>query len=152
MKTSFILSISFTAILSIIIKYLEKYYFNDVQFIGFMGALLMGDAIAQLLMQINQRHVDLVSILMDKAKKSVGFFILLSLSHVLVNYEVNGIKSEIFSWIDSAIYGGVVTIEAIYIIKWLQIVFDWAILKQLMKFFKGFDSITGTPIKETINQ
>ena len=72
-------------------------------------------------------------------KKMLMYMILLILSHVLVNFKIEGKQTSIFMWFDDLVYSAILLREAISILENIAIIYPNAVSKKILEKLKDYE-------------
>lgn len=126
-----------------VVAFVEKYLFNDWQFLSFLVIIVALDTALSLIK--HWRANSLSSTGFAKLfTKMIVYMSLLILTHLMTHYTVQGQPQTWLSWIDYGMYGSIMVREAISILENLafispDLVPKW-IIKRLYKIAKDQDN------------
>lgn len=130
-------------------QFINKYIFNDWEFLKFLFVICSVDTLLGFVKAIKNREVSSKGFGMI-FKKIIVYSSALIVTHVLVNFTINNKAQVLFSWIDSMIFSAIVVREAISIFENIAAIDDTFIPNSILKYLKQFDSKTGKFKKEEI--
>lgn len=125
-----------------VLGFIDKYVFNDWEFIKFLLVICSVDTVlgfvkAAKLRVLSSRGFSMVF------KKLIVYSCALIVTHVLVHFTVANKAYAVFAWFDYVIFSGIMVRETISIFENIAIIDPTAFPKQILKYLKDFDSITG---------
>lgn len=127
-----------TLIMSTSIFFIEKYLFDDWQFIMFLMILVALDTITGIWAAFLKNKIS--SKTFGKViTKLIVYGIALIVSHSLINYQISESKNELFGWIDSLVYAAIMVREAISVFENLGKISPGLIPSWILKKLKDFD-------------
>lgn len=135
-----------------IIEHIEKYLYNDWDFIKFLIPLIIMDTIFGVLK--NWKYGTLSSDAWGKVVwKFISYTSLLILAHILTHFTVDGNVVVVFTWLDEAVYSALMVKEGISIVENLGAISPTLLPKWLLIRLKQFDETgkflnTETPVNE----
>lgn len=124
--------------LSPVVALIEKYLFDDWQFLFFFMVLVGVDTVTGFLKYFLLNRVN-SSAWGKFGKKVVGYGSFLIVIHVLTNYTDNAAAKFAFAWIEQAGYAALVVRESISIIENVGVIFPGLLPAWILKRLKGFD-------------
>lgn len=132
------------------IYYLEKYVFNDWEFIARLIIIIIIDTALGLRVAWKYKKVSSEGF-GQVLPKIFMYGALLVLTHNVRNFQVRGHDNELFTWFDYAMYAGIVGKEALSIIEKCALLYPKRIPKFLLEKLRYFDDHgklpPGTPNK-----
>lgn len=126
------------AVLTPVIQFLEYFVFNDWEFLGFMVILIVIDTILGFWRGLKDKCISSKGFGMIFRKLFV-YMSLLILSHVLVNFTIEGEQSIIFLWFDDLVYSAILLRESISILENVAIIYPNTISIKILEKLKDFD-------------
>lgn len=112
-------STAFALFFAIFRELFAKYVFNDWDFVGFLFVLVLGDTVFGIIRSIKQNGFRSLSF--SEAEKLLIkvflYFGVLVLSHVMGSFTVHGKVNTMYTWIDSVLYGYIITKESFSLAK-----------------------------------
>ena len=136
MKALIILSISLA--LSPIIGFIEKYYYDDWEFLKFLIILIVGDTILGFLKHMKTKTLS------SKAwgqiiYKLISYMSLLIVAHIFVSFSINGSPVNIFDWFEKLVLTSLIVKEGISIIENIGALNQNIVPKWILTKLKEFD-------------
>jgi len=135
---NFLAFLILSAIFSPLLNFFECYVFDDWQFMQFMIILIVLDSILGIWRAIKRKEVSSKGFGMI-FKKLFIYMSLLILSHVLVNFKIEGKPSLIFMWFDDLVYSAILLRESISILENVAIIYPNAVSKLVLEKLKEFE-------------
>jgi len=120
------------------LEFFHIYVFSDWQFITFMTILIVIDSCLGFWRALNEKKVSSKGFGMI-FKKMLMYMILLILSHVLVNFKIEGKQTSIFMWFDDLVYSAILLREAISILENIAIIYPNAVSKKILEKLKDYE-------------
>lgn len=102
--------------LSPFVLYFEKYVFNDWQFVISLSTLVAIDTILGI-WNAHKRNEISSRDFSQLLTKAIIYMLLLAASHQASSYKIDGVSNTILSWVDGALYAGIVVRELISILE-----------------------------------
>ena len=127
-----------SAIFTPLIRFFECYIFDDWQFLMFMLILIIVDSILGFWRALKINSVSSKGFGMI-FKKLFIYMALLILSHVLVNFKIEGKPSLIFMWFDDLVYSAILLRESISILENVANIYPNAVSKLILEKLKDFE-------------
>lgn len=101
-----------TALAAPAVHHINKYLFNDWQFIKWLLILMFLDLVTGLWRARQEDRMITSKGFRDSITKMIQYGIFLIVIHVLMNFEISGEPSGLFQWMDDAAYTFLMVIEA----------------------------------------
>lgn len=130
-----------------IIQFINKYVFDDWEFVKFLVVLCMVDTAMGFVKAIKTKKVSSRGFSMVFYKIIVYASALVS-THVLVHFSIEHKVNAVFGWFDSVVFSAIVVREAISIFENISIILPGAFPTTILKYLSQFDSITGRAKEE----
>ena len=121
-----------------LVNFLECYVFNDWDFMRFMIILIVIDSILGFWRALKANSISSKGFGMI-FKKLFVYMSLLILSHVLVNFTIEGEQSLIFLWFDDLVYSAILLRESISILENIAIIYPNVISDKILEKLKDFE-------------
>lgn len=126
-----------------VMKFVEKYVFNDWQFLVFLVVVVGVDTV--LGFWKNWRYHTLSSAGFSKLfTKILIYGSVLVLTHVLTRFTIGGEANTIFSWFDTVMYSAIMVREAISIVEKVGAISPGILPRWILKRLQAFDN-SGNP-------
>lgn len=134
-KPHLIVATSFLGLLKIMV---EKYLFNDWQFLSALFVLVMLDTVLGIWKNLKTKSLS--------SRGFAGFFEKIGLyasflivTHILVNFKINDKSIGVFEWIDNVFYSAIMVREAISILENIGAIKPDLIPKWILVYLRKFD-------------
>lgn len=116
MKMKYFIWLICGLILSPVVEFVEKYIFDDWVFVTFLGILILMDTFFGIYLGLKNRNIShkKFSKLMEKL---LVYGSLLIITHIILNYSMDGSQNVFFQWVDNIMYAGIVCNESISILE-----------------------------------
>ena len=125
-----------------IVKFVEKYVYNDWEFLKFLFVICIVDTALGFFKAIIQKNVSSKGFSMVFSKL-ITYMSALITTHVLVSFTIDKQVNIIFSWFNTVVFSAIIVREAISIFENIAIIQPGAFPKKILSYLKYFDSITG---------
>lgn len=129
--------------LGIIGEIVSKYVFADWEFAIFLLVAMIVDTVVGLVKAWQEKSISRAGYT-QVFIKTIIYFSILVISHVLTHFLINGRENGLFGWIDNVFYVALILREAISIIRNVAIIYPGLIPRSLLKRLEDFDE-TGQP-------
>jgi phage-related holin len=127
-----------SSVLSFVIMIIDKYVFNDWEFIAMLTVLIALDTILGLYIAFVKKEVS-----SDKfAKlftKIIVYMVMLICSHSATHVKANGSEIMILAWLDSVIYSGIVVREILSLFEKCAIIQPSLVPQWIIKRLKQYN-------------
>jgi toxin secretion/phage lysis holin len=125
-----------------IIQFIEKYVFNDWDYLRFLFIIAMVDTAlgtykALLKRQFSSRSFGAC------INKIVVYMAALITTHVMISFTVHNKAYPVFSWFDTVVFSAIIIREAVSIFENIAVIEPGVLPSSMLKYLKGFDSFTG---------
>lgn len=125
-----------------VVEYVDKYVFNDWEFLKFLLVITSVDTLLGFIKAIKLREVSSKGFSMV-FKKLIVYSCALITTHALVHFTVDNKAIAVFGWFDYVIFSGIMVREAISIFENIATIDPGAFPKKILKYLRDFDSFTG---------
>lgn len=127
---------------SLLSSTLKKYVFDDVEYLKFLGVVIICDTTLGLYKAWKEHRISSKGFSMV-INKFVVYSAALITTHVLEHYTIRGKTNIVFGWLDSVVFCAIMAREAISIFENISILQPGLFPKWILKRLSQFDSITG---------
>lgn len=135
-KPTMLLALSVLGFLKLVV---EKYLFNDWQFLGALFVLIVLDTLLGIWKNLKTKSLS--------SRGFAGFFEKMALyasflivTHVLITFTVEGQSIVVFAWIDNVFYSAIMVREAISILENIGAIKPDLIPSWILAYLKKFDA------------
>lgn len=133
-----------------LIEFVNKYVFDDWEYLKFLFVIVMVDTCLGFYKAIMKREVSSRGFAMVFNKVTIYSCTLIATS-VLVRFTVEGAVQTAFGWFDSVVFSAIIVRETISIFENTAEIDPKLLPRQLLRYLKAFDKYTGRPIDHNQN-
>ncbi len=130
--------LAFSISLGVLGQVIAKYVFSDWEFAVFLLVAMIVDTVVGLVKAWRDKVISRAGYT-QVLIKTIIYFSILVISHVLTHFLVHGENNGLFGWIDNVFYVALILREAISIIRNVAIIYPGLIPQALLKRLEDFD-------------
>ena len=129
---------TFSGVLSLLIMFIDKYVFNDWEFIFTLMVLIILDTLLGFYIAFKRREVssDRFAKLFTKI---IVYMVMLICSHAATTIKANGTDIMLLAWLDSVIYSGIVVREMLSLFEKCAIIQPNLVPQWIIKRLKQYN-------------
>lgn len=132
LSTKTLLSLPVGVVLTPVLVFIERYLFNDWNFLGSLGVLIVVDTVFGV--QHHWVKHTISSRAFSRLFTKCGIYVgLLVLTHVLTTFQVHGKPQVLFAWFDTFMYSCMMAREGLSILEHVAIIEPRLVPKALLK-------------------
>ena len=122
-----------------VVKIIEKYVFDDWEFLGFLMVLILFDTVLGFWKHYKRNTISSDGF-GDFFSKIAVYGSMLILCHVATHFEINDKQNIVFNWLPYIIYSGIILREGISYVENLGAINEKWVPTGLLKKLKEFDN------------
>ena len=121
-----------------IVALIQTYIFADWEFMKFLMVLVAIDTLLSLYRHFIAKTVNSKQFA-TIIPKLIGYFLLLILSHVIVNFTVKGEQNSLFAWFQTFCYSAIIVRESLSILEHFSLLFPSIVPKSILNRLRTID-------------